>query len=125
LKNNSTMKTKLFFLCLITFFTLNSCSDIISVEILSPKDAQYDDKAIYYYYEDINVNIRASAEKGSISQVVLDVDTLIHINLEPPYRYTIPGGTFKKNGFYLLSVTAYSYNGVMAGDAIYLNIEGY
>ena len=119
------MKTKFFFLCLLAFFTLNSCSDIISVEILSPKDAQYDDKAIYYYYEDIYVNVRATAEKGKISQVVLEVDTLINVNLDPPYRYTIPSGTFKKNGFYLISVTASSYNGTIAGDAIYLNIVGY
>ena len=119
------MKTKLFFLCLIAFFALNSCSDKISVEILSPKDAQYDDKAIYNYYEDIYVDIRATAERGKISQVVLEVDTLINEILDPPYRYTIPKGTFQKSGFYLLSVTASSYNGVIAGDAIYLNIVGY
>ena len=114
------MKHKLFFLSLLSLFLFMGCNkDRITLEILTPKKGE-----ILKMYNDIDVKVTATTQKGSITQVILMVDTLKRFDLyKAPYDVIIPAYTFKDTGVYFISVTAYSSEGVMEGDAIDIVIK--
>ena len=114
------MKIKLFFFCILSLFLWSSCNkDKISLAITSPTDG-----ATFSKFDIIEVNVTASTKKGSITQVVLTVDTLKTIcSSTSPYNFLISESTFKENGNYFLSVMAYSSEGISEGKSIYIKIK--
>jgi hypothetical protein len=114
------MKNKLFCLSIFLFFLLMACNkDRIVLKLNSPVEG-----TIFRTYEDIEVSIAATTKKGSITQVVLTVDTLKTISfIKAPYDTILPKQTFKKEGIYFLSVMAYSSEGVREGTAINIIIN--
>jgi hypothetical protein len=113
------MKSKLFFLAILSFFALCSCNkEKITLNIVSPKDG-----AVFSKNASIEVNINATTQKGHITQVILFVDTLTtYYSTEAPYDFIIPENTFLEKGWYSLSAMAYSSEGVQEGDGIYIEI---
>jgi len=119
------MKHKIFFLFVFAIFLLMGCNkDKITLNIITPKDGQS-----FKIYEDIEVNVTANTKKGSITQVVLDVnaDTILYLTKAPydfaPYDFLVPCKVFKDTGFFYLNVLAYSSEGVQEGKAINIKIE--
>jgi hypothetical protein len=114
------MKSKIFFFSILSLFALSSCNkDRITLKIVAPKDGD-----TFMIYEDIDVNVTATTQKGTIMQVILDVDldTTFYLTKEP-FDFLIPKYTFKDSGIYFLSVTAYSSEGVQEGAAIDIIIK--
>jgi hypothetical protein len=114
------MKSKIFFFCILSLFALSSCNkDRITLKIVTPKDGD-----TFKIYDDIEVLVTATTQKGSIKQVILtvDLDTTFYLT-EEPFDFLISKYTFKESGIYFLSVVAYSSEGVREGKAIDIKIE--
>jgi len=114
------MKRRLFFLSILMFFLLVGCNkDKITLKIVQPANG-----AVFKTYEDIEVVVTASTKKGRIRQVILTVDTVsTYDKTQAPYEFLIPKNTFRKAGFYFLSVNAYSSEGVREGASINISIK--
>jgi len=120
------MKSKLFYFVIFGIFLLSGCNrDKVFVEITSPKDGD-----VFAISDVIVVKVEASTEKGFISRVELDVETLESQKMvKKPYVFEIPARAFdtytwegKDTVFRYISVTAYNSKGDIAGDVIDLRI---
>jgi len=120
------MKSKLFFFLIFSFFLLCSCNrDKVFVEITSPKDGD-----VFAISDVIVVKVDATTDKGFISQVELNVETLEPQKMvKKPYEFEIPAWAFdsytwgeKDTVFRYISVTAYNSKGDIAGDVIDIRI---
>jgi hypothetical protein len=88
------------------------------MKIISPKDGDG-----ISMYEDIEIIVSATTEKGSILQVQLFVDTMPpQSRTNRPYNFTIPAGTLSV-GFHPISVIAYSSRQIQEGESIYIEIK--
>ncbi|MDR0207215.1 MAG: hypothetical protein LBI45_08180 [Bacteroidales bacterium] len=122
------MKTKLFFFIIFSIFLLYGCNrDKVFVEITSPKDGD-----VFSINDIIIVKVEASTEKGFISLVELDVETLeSHKMVMKPYVFEIPARAFEDPNtggfvgpiFRYISVTAHNSKGDFAGDVIDIIIK--
>jgi len=115
------MKYSIFFLSIFSLLWMSGCNkDKIFLEIKSPVNGKE-----YKIYEDIDVNITAYTQKGTITQLVLIIDTLetVYFTEKPPYFHRIEKYTFKDTGLYFISATAYSTEGVREGAAIDIKIK--
>jgi len=120
------MKSKLFYFVIFSIFLLSGCyRDKVFVEITSPKDGD-----VFALSDLIVVKVDASTEKGFISRVELDVETLEPQKMvKKPYVFEIPARDFdpytwggKDTVFRYISVTAYNSKGDIAGDVIDIRI---